>query len=146
MFQRRGLLDFRRAALPQDGVQRGIRLHPHRFQAGEFLDNHGLFLLKRGKLLFRNQAEPVALFQQPQIGVILPQQQAMFGARREHAVRLFRAERHEIVNHHADVSVGAAQNERRFAAQFQRGVHARRKALRRRFLVAGRAVDLPRMV
>ena len=50
-----------------------------------------------------DQTEFATLFGQAQIGIVFAQQQAVFGARGEHAVRLARAQRDQIVDQYADV-------------------------------------------
>ena len=76
------------------------------------------------------------------IGVVGAQLQTIFGARREHAVGLADAARHEIVDHHADVGFGAIENDF-IAVTGQRGcVETGQKPLRRSLFVTGGAVDL----
>ena len=90
-----------------------------------------------------HKAKLVADGGQALIGVVLPQDEAVFTAARHDAVGLVRALGHKVVNERADIGLLAAQNERRLALYFPRGVHARDKALHRRLLVAGRTVELP---
>ena len=73
-------------------------------------------------------------------------QQAVLRAGGHDAVRFVRALGHEIVHERADVPVRAAEDHRRAPEQLERCVHARNKALHRRLLIAGRAVELPRPV
>ena len=79
---------------------------------------------------------------EPPVRIVLPQQQAILGPRGEHAVRLLRAARDEVVNQHADVSLVAAQDERLFLPQSQRRIDARHDPLHGGFLIARGAVDL----
>ena len=67
----------------------------------------------------------------------------MLRARREHPVRLEAALGDQVVHENADVALVAAEFERRFGRARARGIDARDNALRGRFFVAGRAVDLP---
>ena len=83
-----------------------------------------------------------AVRREPQVGIVLAQQQPIFRAAREHPIRLARAARDEIVDEHADVGLVASRPPRCALLHAQRGVDAGEHALRRRFLVAGRAVDL----
>ena len=66
----------------------------------------------------------------------------MLGARREHAIRLQTAARHEVVHENADVGVVALEHDRRPMLNRARGVETGDETLRRRFLVARRPVDL----
>ena len=52
------------------------------------------------------------------------------------------AARHEIVDHHAEIAVGAVEHDRLAAAGGQCGVQTRNKSLCRSLFIAGRAVDL----
>ena len=83
-------------------------------------------------------------FREARVGVVLAQVQAVFRARGEHAVRLQRAVRDEVVDQHADVRLVATRRPWRLAAHRARGIQARDEALRGGLLVAGRAVDLAR--
>ena len=47
-----------------------------------------------------------------QIGVVLPKEQPVFGAAREHAIGLRRAPGHQVVNQDADVGFVAGEGER----------------------------------
>ena len=77
------------------------------------------------------------------VGVVGPQAQPVLGARGEHAVGLRHAAGDEVVDHHAEVAVGAGDDEpARGARRRQRRVDAGRNALRARLLVARGAVDL----
>ena len=53
---------------------------------------------------------------QPLVGVVAAQMQPELGARGEHAVGLGDAPRHQIVNHHAEIALGARQDDRLLAA------------------------------
>ena len=71
-------------------------------------------------------------------------------SRRRYSARLVNigkaqdAARHEIVDHHADIGVGAGNHEIRYAAAcLQRRVYACHEPLPASFLIAGRAIDLP---
>ncbi len=72
----------------------------------------------------------------------MAQDHAVFRARRQHAIGLVHAARHQVVDQHADVGVAAAEPDRRAPADRARGVDAGDQALRRRFLVARRPVEL----
>ena len=80
---------------------------------------------------------------QPLVGIVGAQLQPVLGARGEHAIGLGDAARHEIVDHDAEIAVGARDDEAPAAAAGQqRRVDAGGQALGAGLLVAGRAVDL----
>ena len=56
-------------------------------------------------------ADGDALAGQPLIGVIGPQRQPVFGPRGEHAVRLGDAARDQVVDHHAEIALGAVEHD-----------------------------------
>ena len=91
-----------------------------------------------------DDAELAAVLGQAQVRVVFAQLQPVLGARREHPVRLGDAARDEVVDQHAEIGFVAARRPAVLAAHEARRVDAGEQALRRRFLVAGRAVDLAR--
>ena len=108
-------------------------------RAGEGRRLHGIGLPPVGA----DAAETDAPRGQPLIGVVGAQRQAIFGARGEHAVGLAHPLHHQIVDHHADIGVRAAQDDGVLGAGAQRGIEPRDKALRGRLLVARGPIDLP---
>lgn len=108
-------------------------------------------LLARDRLAFGFEPRVADIVDEPeapsdrgeaQVGVVLAQQETVLGTRGEHAIRLRHPARDEIVDEHAEIGLVAPRPPRLMVAQRARGVHARDQSLRRRFLVAGRAVDL----
>ena len=67
-------------------------------------------------------ADPLGVREEPHVRVVVAQEEAMLGERREHAVRLLDAARHEVVDEHAEVSLAAREHER----LARRGWRARR--------------------
>ena len=59
-----------------------------------------------------HQATGPAERRQPAVGVVVPQQQAVFGPAGEHAIRLVDAAGHQVVDQHADVRLLAVEHER----------------------------------
>src|SRR3569623_502509 len=98
--------------------------------------------LERAPALVVAQAERAPRRHQPIDRVVLAQQQPEFRARGQHAVRLLRATRRQIVDEHAEVRLLAPQHERRAPRQLERGVRTGDEALHRGLLIAARAVDL----
>ena len=90
-----------------------------------------------------HEAHLAAARRQAQVRVVDPQQQAMFGPRREHAVRLETSPGREVVDHDPDVGLAAPQHPAALAAGAPGRVDPRHQTLSRRFLVSRGAVDLP---
>ena len=88
------------------------------------------------------QPQRFAVFAKPQVGVVLTQVQAVFGAGGEHAVRLRHALGDEVVHQNAKVGFIAAQDERLALLHLERSVDSGNQALCGGFLVSGGAVDL----
>ena len=70
------------------------------------------------------------------------QRQPVFGARGEHAVGFGDAARHQIVDHHANIGLGAVEHRGALPGRRARRVQPGDQALRGGLLIAGRAVDL----
>ena len=80
---------------------------------------------------------------QPQIRVVLAQEQTILGAGSEHAVRLGRPFCHQVVNQDPDVGFVAPKDDGRFLPHPLHGVDSGHQALRPGFFVAGSSIDLP---
>ncbi len=89
-----------------------------------------------------HQSELVEHLGQACVGIVLTEQDAVFGTRGEHAVGLIHALRREIVNQYADVRLVALQHHRIASGAFQRGIDTRHQALTGRLFVPRGAVDL----
>ena len=83
---------------------------------------------------------------QATIGVVVTQQQPIFGPTGKHPVRLIDPAGDQVIDQHPQVRLAAIEHEGGRAAQRQRGVDSRPQPLPRRLLVAGRPVQLPREV
>ncbi|MNF34622.1 hypothetical protein D3C84_154680 [compost metagenome] len=90
-----------------------------------------------------DQAQLAAFCGQAQVGVVFAQDQPVFGARGEHAVRLLGAQGDQVVDQHADIRLVAARAPAVLALGAQRGVAAGQQTLRTGLFVTGGAVDLP---
>ncbi len=93
--------------------------------------------------LAAGEAGSVAHLGQAEVGVVLPEQQAVFGAGGHHAVGFVDALGDQIVDQHAGVAVRAGQAHGRPSGGEERGVDAGAEALCGGFFIAGGAVDLP---
>ena len=81
---------------------------------------------------------------EPAVGVVLPQQDAVFRTRSEHPVGFIHAFRYQIIDQDTDVRLVAPQDHRIQFLQFPVGVNAGHKALCSGFFVASCAVHLTR--
>ena len=66
----------------------------------------------------------------------------MFGPRRKHAIRFVDSPRHQIVDHHPDVGLVAAQHEWLSPLQLTRRIDPRQDALSRGLFITTGAIDL----
>ena len=64
--------------------------------------------------LLIDKPQPMGQRRQPAVGIVGPQQQPVFGPAGEHAVRLVDAARDQVVDHHADIRLIAAEHQRLF--------------------------------
>jgi hypothetical protein len=87
--------------------------------------------------LFTDQTDFVAQRRQPLIGIVLAQDQTVFGAGCHHAVGLCRAASDEIINQNADISLGTINNDRLLACQLAYGIDTGDQSLAGCFLIAG---------
>src|SRR5690606_12956129 len=89
-----------------------------------------------------DQAQFAALLGQAQVGVVLAQDQPVFGTRGKHAVRLLGTQGNQVVNQYADIGLVAARAPGVSALGAQRGVGPGQQALGAGFFITGGAVDL----
>ena len=94
----------------------------------------------------RCEANFERFWRQTEVGIVLTQQNSVFGTRSEHSVGLIDTFRNQIVDQHTDVGLVASQHEGLTASEFQVGVDTRHQTLRGGLFVTGRAVDLTREV
>ena len=113
------------------------------FQPLDFLFDGGVLLLHRPEPLLRHETDLIASPGQPLVGVVLPQHQPVFAAGSHDAVGLVGTLRHQIVDQGADVALRPGKDKGAFPFQLPGSVDTRHKALDRRLLIAGGAVELP---
>src|SRR5690606_10293352 len=89
-----------------------------------------------------DHAQPASDLGESQVGVVLTQAQAIFGAAGEHPVGLAHPASEQVVDQDAEVGFVAPGAPTLLAAHLPAGIDAGEKTLRSRFLVAGGAVDL----
>ena len=80
---------------------------------------------------------------QSDVGIVLTEQNPIFGSAREHAVRLVDSFGHQVVGQYADIRLVPPQHERFVAAKLQRSVDSCHQSLSRGLFVSGRSVHLP---
>ena len=131
------------AVLCQEGRQGRRGGHAGVFQPLDLLFDGGVLLLHRPEPLLRHEADLIASPGQPLVGVVLPQHQTVLAAGGHDAVRLVGALRHQVVDEGADVALRPGEDKGALPSQLPGGVDAGHKALDRRLLIAGGAVELP---
>ena len=88
-------------------------------------------------------ADSDAAWREALVGIVGAKREPVFGAAREHAVRLGHAAGDEVIDHDPEIAVGAAHGEAPIAAAGGKcGVDSGNEPLPRGLLVTGRAVDL----
>ena len=112
-------------------------------QAGVFFGHEAFFLPEARHRFPVHQAQVMAPFREAQVGVVLPEEQAVFGPGGEQAVGLPGALGDQIVHQHGHVGLGAVRQEGRAAGHGAGSVDPGPEALGRGLLVARSAVDLP---
>ena len=90
----------------------------------------------------RNQTDFVPERSEPQVGIVLSQQDAVFGARGEHAVGLVYSFGYQVVDQHSDVGFVAADHNGLLPCQCPVCIDSGHQTLCRRLFVPGRAIDL----
>src|SRR5258706_15774486 len=101
--------------------------HKLRFQAPLLSDNRIALAGESIPAIVVDQAELAADFGEPQIGVVLAQSETVFGAAREHAIRLGHALRHQIIDENTQVGLVAARPPGLPPLPLKRGIHASQK-------------------
>ena len=117
-------------------------LEPHVFEPLFFALHRLEFVLEQLPAAIVDQAKLTAQWRQPAVGVVTPQDQAVFAAAGEHPVGLAQVFAHQIVDHRADVAALAGEMRRLLAADQPGGVDAGNQALGGGFLIARGAIEL----
>ena len=86
----------------------------------------------------RRQRHPT----EPRNGIVGAQVKPMLGARGEHPIGLADPLKNEVVDHHPDIALRAIEGQRCKVARPCCGIGPSDQPLRRRLLIAGRAIDL----
>ena len=103
-----------------------------------------LFTLPHHKVVafLRSQSEFIATRSKTHIGIVLTEQNTVFGTRSEHTVRLVDAFRYKVVNQHTDIGFVTAKHKRFLSGHTLMGIDTGNKSLPCRFLISGRSVHL----
>jgi hypothetical protein len=113
-------------------------------QSIDFAMNRLFLCLERFEMAVGQEPDFVANLRQAQIGIILAQQQAVFGPRSKHAVRLGRTFGNQVINQDANVCLIPPENDRRQVLYLASGIDPRHQTLRPRFLITRSAINLAR--
>ena len=117
-------------------------LEPHGFQPLLFALHRLEFVFEQLPAPVVDQAQLTAQWCEAAVGVVTPQDQAVFAAAGEHPVGLAQVFAHQIVDHRADVAALPGEVHRLLAADQPGGVDAGHQALGRGFLIARGAIEL----
>src|SRR6185436_12454690 len=120
----------------------GSRIDPGTAQALSFSSNRIALPAERIPARVVYQSEPSSDFGEPEVSIVFTKHQAIFSAARKHAVGLADAARDEVVHQDAQIRFIPARTPGVSAERLQSGVKSGKQALRRRFLVSRRTVDL----
>ena len=90
-----------------------------------------------------NQTYLMADFPEPQIRIVLPQQQTVLGPAGHHTIGLEALLRHQIINQHANIGLRTIQYHRLSAQALHGRIDACHQSLYRSLLIAAGAVELP---
>src|SRR5208282_1819110 len=90
----------------------------------------------------RNQTEFKSLRAQTDIGIILPQEQSVFGSAREHPIRFLGPPSYQVINQYTDIRFGTAQNKSRFSQDLEARIGASHKSLSSSLLISGSTINL----
>ena len=99
----------------------------------------GIELLDAGR---PDQPGPMSDTCQAAIGVVVPQQQPIFGPRREHPVRFIHAPRDQVIDQNTQVGLAAVKHQRGTICQSQCSVGPSQQPLPGRLLITGGSVEL----
>ena len=136
----------RRVLGGQEGRQFRRRRGPGAGQALDFPADRGILLLHGPEAFPAHKARLIAPPGQPQVRVVLAEQEPVFAPGGHDAVGLVGALGHQVVDEGADVALRPGEDEGVLPPELPHGVDPGHEALDRRLLIAGRAVELPRAV
>ena len=101
-----------------------------------------LFLLCLFIFLITDQTDPMSVFSQPEVSIILAKQQSVFSPTRHHPIRLKCLLGTEIVYENSDISIRTIENQRFLSFYLHGRIDTRIKSLCRRLFITGASVKL----
>merc|ERR1719375_1335 len=119
-----------------------VSLHPRVLQPLHLGVYLGLLLQEDAPHPVADQTQVAAERGQPRVRVVRPQEEPVLGSAGKHAVRLTDVLGDEVVYEGPDVGRLPGQGHQGLPGGLPRGVQACHEALRRSFLIAGRAIEL----
>lgn len=131
----------RRAELLEDRVE-GVLLQELAVEDIEELGAQLDLLLEPRILVIGNKTESPTLLRKAVVGIILTEQNAIFGTAREHTVRLVDAFRYKVVNEDANISLVASEDERLLATNLADGIDACHETFTGSLFITCCSVDL----
>ncbi len=107
LFGRKRVLQRRRAPGAKLPVHLFTGLIPDLLQTPQLAVDKLLFMPVKCIALFTDQADAVSFFSEPQVGIVLSQQQTVFAARSKNTIGFLHPPRDQIVDHHTDIGFAA---------------------------------------
>ena len=92
--------------------------------------------------LFRDESDFISFRREPEVRIILTENETVFAPACHHTVRLVCSFGYKVINERSDIRFVTGQNERVFSFDFQRRINACHESLCRRFFIAARSVRL----
>ena len=124
-----------------------ILVHDSWLNLGRFThSSQGIYLLllahNRGVATFGGQSKFVGQRCEAEIGIVLAQQNAVFGTGGKHTVGLINSFINKVVNKNANVCLVSAKHQRLAIRKPQMGIDTGHNSLRRSFLITGGTINL----
>ena len=92
--------------------------------------------------LLRSEAKPIGTFGKAHVGIVLTEQDTIFGTRGKHTIRLVYTLCYQIIDEYANVGFIAAEREGFAAMTRDVRIDTRHETLPRRLLIARGTIDL----
>lgn len=129
------------ALLAEEGID-FMGFHGGLLCEGDELVTGGPFFLQEAEAVVIGQSERVGAFGESHIGIVLPEQDTVFGAGGKHAVGFIDAFGDEVIDKDADVSFVSSEDKGCSSVAEDMGIDTGHDTLSGGFFVSGGAIDL----